>query len=252
MKPSQLSYHLRRIASAIDNSKNPSRSLVARDLNDLIYRISSNKAKATKMCSDIDEIAHKILLSRLPRSDQNLQYYLGQAENVWGENTKGWDVVKEYIITTFKGFSGDPAQEHAGRLRAIKAVNAWRSLKSEVKNSEFETPITEPNFPIEEYKRSILVEAFEAMKADKRMRMDDRNKLYKHPISDLRYLNVPHGEPADHILKMLGIDYNFPPDLQESDKTQVVSDLADIFFNEIRGQQEPPEEDEFGLGGYKF
>lgn len=56
MKPSQLSHHLRRIASAIDNSENPSRTLVARDLKDLIYKISSDERKEAlgKLVLDMD------------------------------------------------------------------------------------------------------------------------------------------------------------------------------------------------------
>ena len=45
MKPSDLSAHLRRIAAAIDNSKSPSRDLVARDLNALIHRIAAPEFK---------------------------------------------------------------------------------------------------------------------------------------------------------------------------------------------------------------
>jgi len=41
--PSRVSSALRRIASAIENSKNPSRELVARDLQDLVDRLSSHK-----------------------------------------------------------------------------------------------------------------------------------------------------------------------------------------------------------------
>lgn len=40
MKPSELSYKLRRIAAAIDNSENPSRKMVATDIQKLIHKIS--------------------------------------------------------------------------------------------------------------------------------------------------------------------------------------------------------------------
>jgi len=40
MKPSQLANQLRRIATAIDKSKNPDRKLVARDLKKILFSIS--------------------------------------------------------------------------------------------------------------------------------------------------------------------------------------------------------------------
>jgi hypothetical protein len=43
VSPSRVSSALRRIASAIDNSKYPSRDIVARDLTNLIHLISSGK-----------------------------------------------------------------------------------------------------------------------------------------------------------------------------------------------------------------
>jgi len=49
MKPSQLASQLRRIASAIDNSQNPDRTLVARDLKKVlagISRVASSTARA--------------------------------------------------------------------------------------------------------------------------------------------------------------------------------------------------------------
>lgn len=44
MKPSQLSFHLRRIASAIDNSSRPSRALVAADIQNVVRSLTSRRA----------------------------------------------------------------------------------------------------------------------------------------------------------------------------------------------------------------
>jgi len=44
MKPSQLASQLRRIASAIDNSKNPDRTLVARDLKKILSAVTADQA----------------------------------------------------------------------------------------------------------------------------------------------------------------------------------------------------------------
>jgi len=43
MNPSRLSSSLRRIAAAIDNSKNPSRELVARELKSLVTHLASDE-----------------------------------------------------------------------------------------------------------------------------------------------------------------------------------------------------------------
>lgn len=45
MKPKELSAEIRRIASAIENSKNPSRELVARDIKGLLYAIAGKNEK---------------------------------------------------------------------------------------------------------------------------------------------------------------------------------------------------------------
>jgi len=44
MKPSQLSFHLRRIASAIDNSSRPSRALVAAEIQNVVRSLTSRRA----------------------------------------------------------------------------------------------------------------------------------------------------------------------------------------------------------------
>jgi hypothetical protein len=46
MKPSEVSVKLRQIATAIDNSNNPRRDLVARDLGLLVSRIATSDAEA--------------------------------------------------------------------------------------------------------------------------------------------------------------------------------------------------------------
>ena len=43
MKPNELSRELKRIAFAIENSKNPSRELVARDLSGLVLKVAGNQ-----------------------------------------------------------------------------------------------------------------------------------------------------------------------------------------------------------------
>ena len=47
MKPSQLAGQLRRIASAIDSSRNPDRSLVARDLKKVIAAVTKKATAGT-------------------------------------------------------------------------------------------------------------------------------------------------------------------------------------------------------------
>jgi len=83
MKPSQLASQLRRIAAAIDNSRNPDRTLVARDLKKVLVaiRVSSSGpwqvAYATrsdfnsKLNGPFIEVEYIDWLSYLQQSDDN-------------------------------------------------------------------------------------------------------------------------------------------------------------------------------------
>ena len=72
MKPSEVSNTLKRIASKIDNSENPKRALVAKDLRRVIVAIDAKQKKVIKrlfeindgMPSDTHELAN--LLYSLP------------------------------------------------------------------------------------------------------------------------------------------------------------------------------------------
>ena len=55
MKPSEMSAQLRRIAAMIDNSSNPSKDLVIKDLSSIIRRASNDpKKKAEEIWKKID------------------------------------------------------------------------------------------------------------------------------------------------------------------------------------------------------
>jgi hypothetical protein len=56
MNPRQLSSEIRRIASAIENSKNPSRELVARDIQRLISHVAGDNEPASKKNPESSEI----------------------------------------------------------------------------------------------------------------------------------------------------------------------------------------------------
>jgi hypothetical protein len=56
MKPSQLASQLRRIAAAIDNSKNPDRNLISRDLKKVLYTISSPIQQGAERKPSLSEV----------------------------------------------------------------------------------------------------------------------------------------------------------------------------------------------------
>jgi hypothetical protein len=72
MKPSQLANQLRRIATAIDKSKNPDRKLVARDLKKILFSISRTAASAPPSSGE------KILTDAITKSIEELKQKIPQ------------------------------------------------------------------------------------------------------------------------------------------------------------------------------
>lgn len=66
MKPSDLSKELKRIASAIEASKNPSKELVARDIKQLISKIANESSVEEK--DPAGELAKKLVTSGVMKS----------------------------------------------------------------------------------------------------------------------------------------------------------------------------------------
>lgn len=61
MKPSELANHLRRMASAIENSKNPSKELVLRDLKKTVFKVAMDAKLIVKEFADDDMMAQNFM-----------------------------------------------------------------------------------------------------------------------------------------------------------------------------------------------
>ena len=76
MKPSELSQELKRIASAIENSKNPSRELVAKDLKAVISKIAIEEAPQKEETKEemIEKMIPKMQSQgRVPKSEVGVE-----------------------------------------------------------------------------------------------------------------------------------------------------------------------------------
>jgi hypothetical protein len=90
MKPNELSAVLRRMASAIESSKNPSKSAVARDLKKVLDRVASPffydspgaeegpAEDSSGMCAELNSQGIKLMSGTLMKSGRELTLQQGQ------------------------------------------------------------------------------------------------------------------------------------------------------------------------------
>ena len=169
MNPSDLSSALRRVAAALENSITPSRALVAQDLTSIIYHLSSSRLN--DIIYKIYEINHDLLLG-----DINVNVAIDKAMKVWGENTTGSDIVKNYIRSSGLGFRGQDAfQAHEFKREAIRAKNAFLKLVRDLKNEESDYVITDPEPDVDHLKQQVIIDAYNAALKQK-VRSPDFNK----------------------------------------------------------------------------
>ena len=170
MTPSELSTYLRRIASALDNSKVPSRELVASDIQYVISRISGKK-EVMNMVSKINEIIHQILLSNLPYKESNKKYFLDLAKEVWGENSHGIDIVLGYISATY-----DVKYGKKYRRDIVPFKNAWNKLMNDIENKNFWGMVDTKDIPRDDMDYEIISKAMKD--AGRKLMNEMRNDEY--------------------------------------------------------------------------
>jgi hypothetical protein len=235
MDPRSLSSALRRIASAIDNSENPSRELVSRDLRNIVARLAGTREQ--EMVSAINSLVHDMTLGTLPRSATNLKFYLGRAEDIWGKNTQGWDVVEEYVTSKFGpvgAVSRDLESDHAWKIRETKAVNNWRKLMNEVEGSTFWTPSQEPSFDITQLKREILTDAY-YMVSEGLPKGLEVTKEFLRKFGDFgKSKYYSHLDP-EAVLKSANLGYSFPDDHEiRKQRSNITKDIATLMNESMK------------------